>query len=188
MKTPSSAQVLDFGKPTAETSSQQHHRELNLRANGRGDRSSSVRVGVDLVVVSDVARSLKRFGDRYLDRIFTPHELACCRTGDRSHELLPDYSVESLAARFAAKEATLKVLRPVGPRPDWRSIEVRRDDGGWCEIRLRGRAAALAADAGIDELAVSLTHETLVAAAVVVGTCRSGNRPVDRNAPAWRED
>jgi holo-[acyl-carrier protein] synthase len=148
-----------------------------------------VRVGADLVAVADVAESVERFGARYLDRIFTPHEITCCRTSPRAHGLQAAYSIESLAARFAAKEATVKVLRPVGPRPDWRSIEVHRDGGGWCEIRLWGRAATLAAGAGIDELAVSLTHESTMAAAVVVGVCRGGDRPVGQFAPlAWREE
>jgi holo-[acyl-carrier protein] synthase len=119
-----------------------------------------------------VAESLERFGARYLERVFTPHEIECCSRADaRTRSRAPGYSVESLAARFAAKEATLKVLRPVGWRPDWRSIEVRRTSGGWCEIHLSGRAATLAADAGIDELEVSLTHESMVAVAVVVGRC-----------------
>jgi holo-[acyl-carrier protein] synthase len=77
--------------------------------------------------------------------------------------------MESLAARFAAKEATVKVLRPVGIRPEWRTIEVHRVEEGWCELRLSGLAAALAAEAGIRQLAVSLTHESLMAAACVVG-------------------
>jgi holo-[acyl-carrier protein] synthase len=155
----------------------------------RRSQSSSFRVGVDLVVVADVARSVRRFGNRYIDRIFTPHEIMCCRTPDRAQGPSTGYSVESLAARFAAKEATVKVLRPEGPRPDWRSIEVHRDRGGWCEIRLRGRAARLAVDAGIAELAVSLTHESTMAAAVVVGMCSSGDRSVGRPAPsAWREE
>jgi holo-[acyl-carrier protein] synthase len=155
----------------------------------RRSQSSSFRVGVDLVVVADVARSVWRFGNRYIDRIFTPHEIMCCRTTDRAQGPSTGYSVESLAARFAAKEATVKVLRPEGPRPDWRSIEVHRDRGGWCEIRLRGRAARLAVDAGIAELAVSLTHESTMAAAVVVGMCSSGDRSVGRPAPsAWREE
>ena len=136
-------------------------------------RSSSVRVGIDLVTVADVAESVQHFGDRYLNRIFTPHEIACCRPGDRSGHPLGTYSIESLAARFAAKEAVVKVLRPQGARPEWRSIEVRRTSSGWCGIRLSGQAASQAADAGIDEFAVSLTHESMMAAAVVVGVCRS---------------
>ena len=194
---------LDAGRPTDEASSRlplerdhAHHDHLgrDRPEHDRGElhrrsRSSSFRVGVDLVVVADVTRSVQRFGDRYIDRIFTAHEIMCCRTPDRSQEPSTAYFVESLAARFAAKEATVKVLRPEGPRPDWRSIEVHRDPGGWCEIRLRGRAAELAVDAGIAELAVSLTHESTMAAAVVVGMCSTGDRPVGRPDPlAWREE
>jgi holo-[acyl-carrier protein] synthase len=76
-----------------------------------------------------------------------------------------------LAARFAAKEAALKVLRPEGHRPEWRSLEVLRHPGGWCTMALSGHAAELAAQAGIGELAVSLTHEDGIAAAVVVALC-----------------
>ena len=135
----------------------------------------SLRVGVDLVDVEEVARSVERFGDRYVGRIFTAHEISCCRADGRPgpaglRDAGIDYSYESLAARFAAKEATIKVLRPEGPRPEWRSIEVHRAASGWCELRLSGLAAALADRAGIDQLAVSMTHEASMAAAVVVAT------------------
>ena len=122
-----------------------------------------VQVGVDMVSVGDVAASISRFGDRYLCRVYTEHERACC-------EGAAEMRAAGLAARFAAKEATLKVLRPVGARPDWRSIEVCRRRGGACDIRLSGQAARLAVAAGIDHLAVSLTHEGPYAAAVVVAT------------------
>jgi len=130
----------------------------------------SLRVGLDLVSIDDVADSVQRFGDRYLTRIYTPHEIETCRMSvevGAPEEL----AVDSLAARFAAKEAVMKVLRPVGMQLDWRTIEVHRTAGGWCEIRLSGRAAELAVQAGIDELSVSLTHEAAVAGAVVVGWC-----------------
>jgi holo-[acyl-carrier protein] synthase len=144
-----------------------------LSAQGsREGRSPAIRVGVDLVAVADVIESVERFGDRYVQRIFTPHEIACCRSDLGPRDSAVRYSFESLAARFAAKEATVKVLRPVGPRPEWRAIEVFRAEGGWCEIRLRGRASALADLAGIDRWAVSLTHEASMAAAVVVGVGR----------------
>ena len=100
------------------------------------DQTSSLRVGIDLVSVSDVAESVERFGDQYVRRIFTPHEVDTAVTvagrwptrGDRPGppEHAPLYSYESMAARFAAKEATVKVLRPVGARPEWRDIEVFR--------------------------------------------------------------
>jgi holo-[acyl-carrier protein] synthase len=166
--------------PGQNPSPSRNERQPGHRRSGNRDQcQSSFRVGVDLVTVADVAASVRHFGDRYVNRIFTPHEVACCQSGDRSQPGLGGYSIESLAARFAAKEAVVKVLRPKSGRPDWRSIEVHRASSGSCEIRLSGQAARLAADAGIDELAVSLTHEGMTAAAVVVGVCGS------RRLPSW---
>jgi holo-[acyl-carrier protein] synthase len=154
------------------------------------DWSSGLRVGVDLVAVADIVSSVQRFGDRYVRRIFTAHEIASCGPGPMLRHDHPDgaddgYAYESLAARFAAKEATIKVLRPEGPRPEWRSIEVHRAENGSCEVRLSGLAADLADQAGIDQLAVSLTHEASVGVAVVVATC-AGYRGQDVNGRGWR--
>lgn len=121
-----------------------------------------LRVGIDIVMIEAVERSVCEQGERYLERLFTTHERACC-TGE------PGVVAASLAARLAAKEATVKVLRPYAARPEWRSIEVRREPAGWCWIQLSGSAAALAAAAGLGELAVSLSHEGPLAVAVVVG-------------------
>jgi holo-[acyl-carrier protein] synthase len=129
-------------------------------------------VGVDLVDISEVAKSVKRFGDKYLRRVYTEHEIACCQGP-------PDVAAGSLAARFAAKEATLKVLRPDGARPDWRSIEVVRLPNGSCKLRLRGAAARLAVERGLGPFALSMTHEAGLAAAVVV----SGSAPGYDGAP-----
>lgn len=129
----------------------------------------SLRVGADLMAVADVAASVTRFGDRYLRRVYTDHEIACCPGA-------PTVAAAGLAARFAAKEATIKVLRPVDGAPDWRSIEVRRAASGACEVHLTGAAASLAAEAGITELAVSLTHEAGLAAAVVIASVASRER------------
>jgi holo-[acyl-carrier protein] synthase len=134
---------------------------LSDRGVAVSNRGFAVRVGVDLTNIGEVAASIDRFGDRYLTRLFTEHELETCR-GHR------DAVAAGLAARFAAKEATIKVLQPTGVRPEWRSVEVHRAPHGACEIRLTGRAATLAQDAGITGLAVSLSHEDDLAAAVVV--------------------
>ena len=141
-----------------------------------GCARETLRVGMDLVSVGEVAASLDHFGDRYVTRLFTEHEIETCRTDAAVADTAGAYAVESLAARFAAKEAVVKVLRPIGVQPDWRTIEVHRMTGGWCEIRLSGQAAAMAADAGIGELAVSLSHDAAVAGAVVVGRCTSKGR------------
>jgi holo-[acyl-carrier protein] synthase len=146
-------------------------RRLEQRAEELGT-VPSVRVGIDLVEVDDVAESVRRFGDRYLNRIFTPHELASCRTERGASAPGVSYSAESLAGRFAAKEAVVKVLRPVAARPEWRAIEVHRSEAGWCELRLRGRAAGLAAEAHLADFTVSLTHESMMAVAIVMATVR----------------
>jgi holo-[acyl-carrier protein] synthase len=125
-----------------------------------------LRVGTDIARVDDIGASVARFGDRYIQRLFTPHEIASS-TGS------PAVVAASLAARFAAKEATIKVLRPKTTTPPWRSIEVRRHPSGWCELELTGEAARLAAEANITELAVSLSHDRGLAAAVVVAQCGS---------------
>jgi holo-[acyl-carrier protein] synthase len=116
------------------------------------------RVGHDLVAVASVAEAIAEHGDRYLARLFTARERADCGVA-------PD----RLAARFAAKEATLKLLRP-GPSDSvpWTEIEVVRDPSGWVELELHGRAAALAAVSGIVGFSVSLTHEAKFASAVVI--------------------
>ena len=124
----------------------------------------ALRVGTDLVPVAHVAESVARFGDRYLGRVYTAHEVACCQG-------TPAVVAAGLAARFAAKEATIKVLRPVDHQPEWRSIEIRRDAAGWCAVHLSDGAARMAREQGISNLAVSLTHEAGMAAAVVVAVC-----------------
>jgi len=126
-----------------------------------GVSTDDLAVGVDLVDIAEVARSVKRFGDRYLRRVFTEHEISCCKGP-------PQVAAAALAARFAAKEATLKVLRPDDARPDWRSIEVVRLPSGACKLRLRGAAARLAVERGLGPFVLSMTHEAGLAAAVVV--------------------
>jgi holo-[acyl-carrier protein] synthase len=119
----------------------------------------ALRVGIDLVQAATVAEAIAEHGERYLRRVYTEAELAQCG-GDPLR----------LAARFAAKEAAMKVLRPGDAAVPWSSIEVVRDAGGVPVLTLHGPAAELASAAGLAEFAVSLTHEDAYAAAVVVGT------------------
>jgi holo-[acyl-carrier protein] synthase len=129
--------------------------------------SSSLRVGVDLVRVTDVARSIARFGTRYTERVFTANERAYC--GEQGL-----VAAERFAARFAAKEATLKVLRPATTDGvAWRSIEVCQLANGICEIQLRDAALVLAARDGIAELSLSMSHEPEYATATVVARLAS---------------
>jgi holo-[acyl-carrier protein] synthase len=120
-------------------------------------------VGIDLVSIPDVSESIARFGRAYLDRVFTPRELDDCAGN-------VDQLASRLAARFAAKEAATKVLRPVDQGLGWRSIEIQRAAEGWTELALYGEADALARSQGLSTFAVSISHEGAYATAVVVAT------------------
>ncbi|TDU32291.1 holo-[acyl-carrier protein] synthase [Panacagrimonas perspica] len=119
-------------------------------------------IGVDLVDVAAISESIRLHGDAYLHRVYTEGELEYAR--ESSSELM-----RRLAARFAAKEATLKILRPKGNWLDWRLIEVMRSAHGHCELLLHGEAARLSQEQGIASLSVSLSHENHMAIAAVVG-------------------
>jgi holo-[acyl-carrier protein] synthase len=119
-------------------------------------------VGVDLIEIARVERVLARYGDRFLERVFTPTEVLYCRGR------LPE-----LAARFAAKEAVSKALG-VGVRMmardgiNWRDVEVISDVRGKPLVRLYGRAAERAGALGLTEWAISLSHTREHAIAFVV--------------------
>jgi holo-[acyl-carrier protein] synthase len=124
-------------------------------------------VGVDLVRVAEVAAALDRFGDRYIRRVFTADEAAYCQAGAQP------VAAARFAARFAAKEAAVKALAPERQWTDWRAIEVRRRQSGQCTLVLHGEAASLADRRGVEHLALSMTHDGDLAAAVVVALRKS---------------
>jgi holo-[acyl-carrier protein] synthase len=125
--------------------------------------TESIRVGIDLCSAREVERSIAQFGDRYLGRVYTDREIEYC-------EREPAMRAERFAARFAAKEAVIKVLRPTAARPEWKAIEIVRRPEGWCEIELSGTAAQHAVDAAVATFSVSMSHEGDMASAVVVAT------------------
>jgi holo-[acyl-carrier protein] synthase len=124
-------------------------------------------VGLDLVQIRHIQSSVEQFGRRFLDRIFTEGELRYCMA-----ESGP--STSRLAARFAAKEATRKILCLEDEAITWRSIEVVRTSSGWCDLLLHGPARSLAEKAGYLGFSLSMTHESDYASAVVVGERRRG--------------
>jgi holo-[acyl-carrier protein] synthase len=123
-----------------------------------------MRAGVDLVSVAVVRDSVEEHGEHYLRRVYTERERRECSTP-------AGVDPERLAGRFAAKEATLKVLRPGSVGVPLSAIEVQRQPGGWVELALSGPAATLAAEIDISELALSITHEGEYASAFVVAVC-----------------
>jgi holo-[acyl-carrier protein] synthase len=129
----------------------------------------SLKVGIDLVAVEDVAASIETHAERYLQRIYTAGELADCEGVDGT----PDPA--RLAARFAAKEATLKALQVADQPVPWRAIAVSRGRHGAPSLELSGAAAALARERGVHTLELSLTHQGPYAAAIVVAQSGEGD-------------
>lgn len=123
----------------------------------------SLRVGIDLVQISRITESVERFGERFLRRVFTDGEIAYATAA-------PGRASERLAARFAAKEATMKALGLVEELGDWRNIEVLRLPSGACDLVLHGGVGEAAARLGAGAFALSMTHEGDYATAVVITT------------------
>ncbi len=118
---------------------------------------STLGSGVDIIEISRVGQVLDRYGQRFLDRMFTPEEIAYCRGRP-----------PNLAARFAAKEAVMKALGTGVRGVGWKDIEVVRQESGAPAIRLHGRAKSRAQRLGLEEISVSMSHSRDYAVAFVV--------------------
>ena len=118
-------------------------------------------VGIDIVEVGRIARARRRWGDRFLRRVFTDGELGTC---------LPSANCDQrLASRFAAKEAALKAFGTglaLGAR--WRDVEVVSGERGEPSLRFSGAVGERMEAVGGRRVLLSLTHSGGVAAAVVV--------------------
>ena len=114
--------------------------------------------GVDIIEVGRVQQVLDRWGQRFLDRIFTEGEQAYCAG-----------RAPNLAARFAAKEATMKALGTGVRGVSWKDIEVVRHTSGAPSLHLTGRALERFQSLGLSHLALSLSHSRDNAVAMVVG-------------------
>jgi len=123
------------------------------------EAAGPVEVGVDVIEIERIRRVLERHGDRFLRRIFTEHERE--RYGRRPAEL---------AARFAAKEATMKALGTGIRGVRWRDIETLSNRRGKPILVLHGTAARRAKLLGLKYWTVSLTHSRTDATAVVVAS------------------
>jgi holo-[acyl-carrier protein] synthase len=114
--------------------------------------------GVDIIEIDRVADVIARHGDRFLNRIFTPDEIAHCRG-----------RVSELAARFAAKEAVMKALGTGVRGVGWKDIEVLPNRRGKPLVFLYNRGAGRAERIEMRGLEISLTHSKEYAIAMVVG-------------------
>ncbi len=119
-------------------------------------------LGTDIAEISRIQASVARYGQHFLDRVYTPGEIAYCQARKKT-------AAQSFAARFAAKEAAAKALGTgISRGVSWREFEVVRRPGCAPELHLHGRAAEIAAGLGIQRLTLSLTHSRDIAMAVVV--------------------
>jgi len=120
-----------------------------------------VGTGIDIAEVPRIRQSIERFGDRFLQRIFTTGEIRYCDSKMNRYE--------RYAARFAAKEAAMKALGTGwnhGVR--WRDCEVVRMPGGRPTIAFHGKAGEFAAKLGMKNTALSITHTAEQAIAQVI--------------------
>jgi len=123
-----------------------------------------LRTGVDLIEIERVQRAITRHGDRFLSRVYTQRERQDCQT-----------RIESLAVRFAAKEAVAKALGTGIWRSGvgWTDIEIiRNPQSGAPQLLLHHAAAAHAQRLGLTEWSVSLSHDRERAIAFVVALDR----------------
>jgi holo-[acyl-carrier protein] synthase len=122
-------------------------------------------LGIDIIRVDRIEKSLARFGDRFVQRVLTPTEAAYVRNRP-----------ETMAGRWAAKEAVSKVLglgvRGIG----WRDIEIERLPTGQPAVKLHGRAQKRAEQLGMGRVAVSISHESEFAVAIAFGIRTAGGR------------
>lgn len=117
--------------------------------------------GIDLVEIARIQQSMERYGQRFLGRVYTAAEQAYC--------MRKRNAAESLAARFAAKEAGAKALGTgISRGVSWLEIEVTREPGGRPSIRFHGRAAEIAEQMGVAHVALSITHTSSLSMASVV--------------------
>jgi holo-[acyl-carrier protein] synthase len=119
-------------------------------------------VGVDIIEIERVEDAFRRFGQRFLDRVYTKSEILLCRgKGER------------LAARFAGKEAIMKVLGTGVKGVGWREIEILAKPSGEPTVHLYGRARATAESIGLDEFCISLSHSKEYAVASAFAQTRA---------------
>ena len=120
-----------------------------------------VGIGTDVAEVARIRKSVERYGDRFLDRIYTAKE--------RSYALSKANSAERLAARFAAKEAGMKAIGTGWNHGvTWRDFEVVNERSGKPSLRLSGVAQSVAERLGATKVSLSLTHTREIALAVVI--------------------
>jgi holo-[acyl-carrier protein] synthase len=137
---------------------------------------SVIGTGVDLVECARIQRSIDRFGDRFLHRVFTDGEI--------EYSMSMKFPARHLAARFAAKEAVSKAFGTgIGKAMGWRDIDVRKKPSGEPFLILSGPAQELAVKRGVTRALITLSHTEhhAMAAVVLEGTLGQPGLPGSSN-------
>ena len=116
-------------------------------------------IGVDIIEIARIGRAANRWGERFLNRIYTDKELEICKNRP-----------PALAARFAAKEAVMKALGTGMKGISWRDIETLANSDGKPIVHLRGGAQRTAEQLKLTEVEISLSHSQDYAVASVIGS------------------
>jgi len=118
-------------------------------------------IGVDLVECARIERSLDRFGEKFLHRIFTKGEI--------EYSMSMKFPARHLAARFAAKEAVSKAFGTgIGKSMGWRDIDVHKKPSGEPFLVFAGGAEKLAKERGVTNALITLSHSEQHAVATIV--------------------
>ena len=120
-----------------------------------------VGLGLDIAEIDRIEAAITRHGGPFLDRLFTPDEIAYCERFKNRYE--------RYAGRFAVKEAAMKALGTGWSRGvRWRDIEVTREPSGKPALRLQGAAREFADRMGVKHMSVTITHSGNLALAQVI--------------------
>jgi holo-[acyl-carrier protein] synthase len=128
---------------------------------------SIIGIGIDLVDCARIENSIERFGDRFLQRVFTQGEIAYSQS--------MKFPTRHLAARFAAKEALSKAFGTgIGKSMGWRDLDVQKKESGEPFVVLRGGANQMANERGVEKVWISLTHTETSGMATIILEGRGG--------------
>ena len=126
-------------------------------------------LGTDIVYIPRINAALDRFGERFLQRVYTKTEQQDCNYGNPPSRS----SVNQLAGRWAAKEAVVKALGTGWRGVGFTDIEIRRQPSGAPKVFFHRRAAMMVAN-WEDQWQLSLSHDGNYAIATALLVCSTG--------------
>ncbi|MEG4022255.1 MULTISPECIES: holo-ACP synthase [unclassified Microcoleus] len=142
----------------------------------------NIYLGTDIVYVPRIQAALDRFGDRFLEKVYTPAEQRDCGQLNSQQSSIKGkmnrVSCNQLAGRWAAKEAVVKALGTGWRGIRYADVEIRRSANGAPNVQLHGTAAAHASVWGNCQWQLSLSHDGDYCTATAIALCS----PLSNNA------